>query len=84
MWKQPYRDAFGKYAANPEYRDLLTKWQEHWKEQQGYVTRKEQEYADYRKRLDPLHETIKPYESYWAQQGMDSVSGVRQLISYAE
>ena len=83
MWKQPYRDAFGKYAANPEYRELLSKWQEHWKEHQGEFTRKSQEYADYRKRLDPIYEVVKPYESYWQMQGMDTVSGVRQLVTYA-
>ena len=84
MWKQQYRDAFGKYAANPEHRDLLTSWQGQWKETQGYITQKEQEYADYRKRFDPLHEVLSPYENHWRMQGMDTVSGVRQLVSYAE
>ena len=84
MWKQPYRDAFGKYASNPEYRDLLSNWQGQWKETQGYITQRDQEYADYRKRFEPLHEVLSPYEQHWRQQGMDTVAGVRQLVSYAE
>lgn len=48
------------------------------------MTRKEQEYADYRKRLDPIYEVVKPYEQHWQMQGMDTVSGVRQLMTYAE
>lgn len=55
-----------------------------YKESQGYITRQQQEHADYRKRLDPIYETIKPYEGYWAQQGMSPETGVRQLLSYAE
>lgn len=81
MWKQPYRDAFGKYAANPEHREVLTKWQDHWKETQGYITKRDQEYADYRKRFDPIGELVKPYESVWAQQGMTPDMGLRSVLS---
>ena len=81
MWKQPYRDAFGKYAANPEYRELLAKWQDHWKENQGEFTRKSQEYAEYRKRLDPVYEVVKPYEQTWAMQGMSVDQGVRSVMA---
>lgn len=84
MWKQPYRDAFGRYASNPEYRDLLTKWQEQWKEQEGYVTQRNQEYADFRKGSEPLLDVIKPYTQYWAQQGLSPAQGVTQVLSYAE
>jgi hypothetical protein len=47
-------------------------WHGLWKEQQGYVTKKEQEYADYRKRFDPIGELVSPYEGYWKMQGMDT------------
>ena len=59
-------------------------WLKQWKETQGYTTKKEQEFADYRKRLDPIHEVVSPYEQYWKMQGMDSRQGLTQLLSYAE
>ncbi len=81
MWKQPYRDAFGKYAANPEYRELLTKWQDHWKESQGYITQRDQEFASYRGRLEPIAQLIQPYEQYWASQGLSPDQGVRSIMA---
>lgn len=84
MWKQPYRDAFGKFATNPEYRELLTKWQEQWKETEGFVTQRNQEYAGFRREAEPLLEVIKPYSQYWAQQGLSPAQGVTQVLSYAE
>ena len=84
IWKQPYRDVFGKYASNPEYRDLLTKWQDHWKESEGYITQRNQEYADFRRNAEPLLDVIKPYSQYWAQQGMSPAQGITQVLSYAD
>lgn len=84
MWGKPYKETFSQIAGNPEQRAIAEKWLEQWKETQGYITKRDQEFADYRKRLDPIHEVVKPYEGYWHQQGMDTVSGVRQLVSYAE
>lgn len=82
MWGKPYKDAFAKFA--PEHRESAQAWLDQWKESQGYITRKEQEFADYRRNLDPIHSVLQPYEQYWAQQGMTTESGVRQLLSYAE
>lgn len=84
MWGKPYKETFAQIAGNPEQRAVAEKWLEQWKETQGYVTRKDQEFADYRKRLDPVYGAIQPYEQYWAQQGMTTETGVRQLLSYAE
>lgn len=84
VWGQKYKETFSKIAGSPEQRAAAEAWLEQWKETQGYVTKKEQEAAEYRKRFDPIHDVIKPYEHYWHQQGMDAASGVRQLVSYAE
>ena len=84
MWGKQYKETFSQIAGNPEQRAIAERWLEQYKETQGYVTKKEQELADYRKRLDPIYETIKPYEGYWAQQGLSPDAGVRQLLSYAE
>lgn len=84
MWGKQYKETFAQIAGNPEQRAVAEKWLEQWKETQGYVTRKDQEFADYRKRLDPVYSVIQPYEQYWAQQGMTTETGVRQLLAYAE
>ena len=82
MWGKPYKDTFTALAA--EKREAAEAWVNQWKESQGYITKRDQEFADYRKRLDPIYERIAPYESYWAQQGMSPEMGVSQLLSYAQ
>jgi len=84
LWGKQYKETFSQLAQTPEQRAAAEAWLNQYKESQGYITKKEQEYADYRKRLDPIYETIRPYEGYWAQQGMSPETGVRQLLSYAE
>lgn len=84
MWGPKYKESFGKLAADPSLRPVAESWQEHWKEQQGYITKRDQEYADYRKRLDPVYDRIAPYVSHWQQQGMDPAQGIGQIMSYAE
>lgn len=81
VWKQQYRDKFGKYATNQEYRDLLTTWQDQWKDNQGYITRKEQEFADHRRRFEPIGEVISPYEQVWASQGLSPDQGLRSVMA---
>lgn len=84
MWKQPHRDLAGRFATNAEVQPLLKAWEEQWKESQGYVTKRDQEFADFRKRFDPISEIVAPYEQYWAQQGLAPAQGLKQIMSYAE
>lgn len=84
MWGKPFKESFAALAGNPEHRAHAEAWANQWKETQGHITRRDQEFADYRKRLDPVYGAIQPYEQYWAQQGMTTETGVRQLLAYAE
>lgn len=84
MWGKQYKDVFGKIAGSPDHRDVAEAWVNHWKETQGYITKRDQEYAAYRQRFDPIYERIRPYEQYWQMQGMTAEAGVTQLLSYAE
>ena len=84
MWQPPHRDIAGRWATNAEIQPLLKAWEEQWKEGQGYITKRDQEYADFRKRSEPVWEKIKPYEQYWAQQGLTPEQGLGQIMSYAE
>ena len=82
MWGKPYQDTFTALAA--EKREAAEAWVNQWKESQGYITKRDQEFADYRKTRDPIYDRIAPYEQYWAQQGMSAEAGVSQLLSYAQ
>lgn len=84
MWKQPHRDLAGRFASNAEVQPLLKAWEEQWRETQGYTTKRDQEFADFRKRFDPIQEIVAPYEQYWAQQGLAPAQGLKQIMSYAE
>lgn len=84
MWGKQYKELFSQIAQTPEQRAYAEAWLNQWKETQGYITKRDQEFADYRKRLDPIYERIAPYEQYWAMQGMTAEQGVTQLLSYAE
>lgn len=84
MWGKQYKETFAQIAQTPEQRAVAERWLEQWKETQGYITKRDQEYAEYRKRFDPISEIIRPYEGYWAQQGMSPDAGIRQVLSYAE
>lgn len=84
MWGKPFKDAFSKLASTPEQRESAEAWLNHWKEQQGYTTKKEQEFSDLRKQFDPIRETLQPYEQYWQRQGMDTRQGLSQLLGWGQ
>lgn len=83
VWGQPYKEVFSQLAQTPEQRAVAEKWLEQWKETQGYITKRDQEYADYRKRLDPIYQHIAPYEQAWQMQGLSAEQGVSRLMAYA-
>jgi hypothetical protein len=84
MWGKQYKEVFSQIAQTPEQRAYAEAWLNQWKETQGYITKRDQEYADYRKRFDPINERVSQYEQYWGMQGLSLEQGVHQLLSYAE
>lgn len=84
MWNAKYKEMFAKLAGTPEQREYAEAWLNHYKEQQGYTTKKEQEAADLRKQFDPIREVLQPYEGYWQRQGMDTRQGLSQLLGWGQ
>lgn len=84
VWGKQYKEVFQQIAQTPEQRAYAEAWLNQWKETQGYITKRDQEFAEYRKSADPLREVISPYEGYWKMQGMDARQGLTQILSYAE
>lgn len=83
-WDAKYKETFSKLAGHPEYRTAAEAWVNQYKESQGYLTKKEQELADFRKQFDPIKEVLSPYEQYWQRQGMDTRQGLSQLLSWGQ
>lgn len=83
-WKPESRDALGRFASNPEYKPQFDALLKELENTNGYVTRRDQEYADYKKRLDPVYDILRPYEQRYALQGMSLNQGVQQLFQAAE
>lgn len=84
MWGPKYKEVFAKLAGSPEQREYAETWLNHYKEQQGYTTKKEQEAADLRKQFDPIREVLSPYEGHWQRQGMDTRQGLSQLLGWGQ
>lgn len=84
MWGPKYKEVFSKLAGTPEQREYAEAWLNHYKEQQGYTTKKEQEAAELRKQFDPIREVLSPYEGHWQRQGMDTRQGLSQLLGWGQ
>jgi hypothetical protein len=83
-WKPEARDAFGRFAKHPELKDAYGKLLPQLEEQNAYTTRRDQEYAEYRKRFDPIEQVLQPYAQRYALRGVPIDQGLRQLFSAAE
>lgn len=83
-WKPEARDALGRFASNAELKQYYDPIAKQMEEQNGYVTRRDQEFADYRRQIDPVYQVLAPYEQRYALQGMSLQQGVQQLFQSAE
>ena len=83
-WKPEARDALGRFAQNPELKQFYDPLRAQLEETNGYVTKRDQEFADYRKRLDPVYSILQPYEQRYRLQGQSLEQGVSQLFEAAE
>lgn len=80
MWPQAAKDAWKALHGAPGARAHLEALHGVHGQTQRYVTQIEQQNAQYRRNLEPIGQMLAPYAQEWARQGMDVVSGVRQLM----
>lgn len=83
-WKPEARDALGRFASHPELKAHYDPIKSQIEEMYGYTTKRDQEFAAYRQRLDPLNQVLQPYEQRYALQGIPLHQGVQQLMQYAD
>lgn len=83
-WKPEARDALGRFASHPELKQHFDPLQKQIEELYGYNTRRDQEFAGYRQRTDPIWQVLEPYEQRYALQGMSLQQGIQQLFQSAE
>jgi hypothetical protein len=83
-WKEPSRNALKALRDHPEARAHLDPLLKELDETYGYVTKRDQEYAQYRRQLDPIAEVIGPYVNQLHMQGMSPQQFVQQLVATQE
>lgn len=83
-WKEPSRAAMmalRSLEGGAAHWDAL---QKELDQTYSYQGRRDQEYAGYRKRVDPIYNMIAKYEPTYRMQGMSLEQGVGQLFQVAE
>lgn len=84
MWSEPARNALaamGGLQHNKGHLDPILKQIE---ESNQYTTKRDQEYAEYRKSVDPVYQILQPLEGPYRMQGMSLQQGVGQLVEGAK
>lgn len=79
-WKEPSRKALEQLYANEANRPHWDPIQKELDGAYGYIGRRDQEFAQYRNKLDPVWETVAPLEQIYGLQGMSLQQGLGQLI----
>lgn len=83
-WGESAKNAikeFGAAVHNRKYLEpILGQFEEHNKR----YTQHQQEFADYRKNIDPVYGVLQPLESQYRLQGMSLQQGVAQLVEGAK
>lgn len=84
MWGEPARNALqaiGGITHNKGHLDPILKQIE---ETNQYTTKRDQEYAEYRKSVDPVYSVLRDLEPSYRMQGMSLQQGVSQLVEGAK
>jgi len=80
-WKEPSRNALKALRDHPEARTHLDPLLKELDETYSYVGRRDNEFAQYRRQLDPIAEVIAPYVNQLHMQGMSPQQFVQQLLA---
>lgn len=83
-WPQAAKDAWKALHGYPDSRPHMQQMHDTWQQTQAYLTQQEQQRSRLERTLQPFNDLIEPYAQQWAQQGIDPVSGLRQVMSYAD
>lgn len=84
FWKQETKEAWKALHGYAEGRPHLQRLHEQWGQTQSYLGGLQQEHAQMRNQFGPLNEFLQPYAQQWAQEGMDPVSGLRQVMAFRD
>ena len=83
-WKEPSRKALEALYAHQEARTHLDPLLKELDETYSYVGRRDNEFAQYKRQLDPIAEVIAPYVQQYQLQGMSPQQGLQQLFATAD
>lgn len=83
-WKEPSRKALEALHSHPDARTHLDPLLSELEETYGYLGRRDNEYAQYRRQLDPIAEVIGPYVQQFQLAGMSPQQGLTQVLAFAD
>lgn len=83
-WKEPSRNALKALHDHAEARAHLAPILEELEGTYGYIGRRDNEFATYRKQFDPIAEAINPYVQGFQMRGMSPQQGIQQVLAFAD
>lgn len=84
FWKPETKESWKALHGYADGRPHLQRLHDQWSQTQSYVGSLQQEHAQLRNQYQPLNEFLQPYAQQWAQEGMDPVSGLRQIMAFRD
>lgn len=83
-WSNEAKEAWKALHGYPDSRAHIERVHQQISENQKWLTHQEQRRAELERSYQPINDLMTPYAREWAKQGMDPVSGLRQVMAYAD
>jgi len=83
-WPKYAQEGLKNLLAHPDGRQFAEHWVKHGREADASFTKVAQERAALRDQYRPISELLEPYTQQWAMAGMDTQSGLRQMLATAD
>ena len=84
MWSEAARNALQAVGGIQHNKGHIEPILKQIEESNQYTTKRDQEFAEYRKNIDPVYQIVQPLESAYIRQGMSLQQGLAQMVDGAK
>lgn len=84
MWSEAARNALQAVGGIQHNKGHIEPILKQIEESNQYTTKRDQEFAEYRKNIDPVYQVLQPLEQAYRMQGMSLHQGVAQMVEGAK
>lgn len=84
FWEPGAREAWKALHGWAEGRPHLEAVHKQWGKTQSMFTQLQQQNSEYRRQFEPLGQMLAPYAQKWAREGLDTVGGLRAMLSWRD